>query len=112
MEEKGLRYNDGKPCMSLLPPLALEEVAKVLTYGKQKYAAWNWLKGLDHMSIVDSMERHLSAWKKGEDIDSESGLLHASHMATNAVMLIEMILLRPDLNDRPTEFYKQLNLKQ
>lgn len=104
---KGDRYNEGKPLMSLLPPLALEEVAKVLTYGKEKYAAWNWLKGLDHMSILDSMERHISAWKKGEDVDPESGLLHISHAACNALMLVEMMILRPDLDDRPLEFYKK-----
>lgn len=102
---KGDRYNEGKPMMSLLPPIALEEVAKVLTYGSKKYAAWNWLQGLDHMSILDSMERHLSKWKQGEDIDEESGLLHISHAACNALMLIEMIHLRKDLDDRPKQFY-------
>lgn len=53
------------------------------------------------------MERHISKWKQGEDIDPESGLLHISHAACNALMLIEMTHLRPDLDDRPKEFYNQ-----
>lgn len=104
-QELGNRYNEGKPMMSLLPPVALEEVAKVLTYGAKKYSKFNWMKGLPYMEIIDSCERHISAWKKGEDID-ESACLHIAHAACNLLMLIEMIALRPDLDDRPIEFYK------
>lgn len=102
----GDRYNSGKPMMSLLPPIALEEVAKVLTYGAKKYDKHNWLKGLPWTEILDSAERHINAWKKGEDID-ESGCLHIAHAACNLLMLIEMIHLREDLDDRPTQYYNQ-----
>jgi hypothetical protein len=104
VKEIGMRFNEGKPMMSLLPPYALEEVAKVLTYGSQKYAKWNWMHGLPFTEILDSCERHISAWKKGEDID-ESGCLHIAHAACNLLMLLELAKLRPDLDDRPLEFY-------
>lgn len=108
MKEKGLRYNEGKPKMSLLPPIALEEVAKVLTYGANKYAPYNWVKGLPLMEVLDSAERHISAWKKGEDID-ESGCLHLAHAACNLLMMIELSTIHNNLDDRPKEFYKLLN---
>lgn len=102
----GDRYNEGKSMMSLLPPLALVEVAKVLTYGAKKYSRNNWMKGLPWTSYIDSLERHLQAWKTGEELD-ESGLLHIAHVGCNILMLIETVLLRPDLDDRPKEFYSK-----
>jgi len=105
--ELGDRYNEGKPMMSLVPPIAMTEVAKVLTYGAQKYAKNNWLKGRPHMEFIDSMERHVAEWKKCIDIDPESGLHHISHAACNLMMLLELIALRPDLDDRPLEFYNE-----
>jgi len=104
----GERYNNGKPMLSLIPAYAMEEVAKVLTYGATKYSKNNWLKGRPWMEFVDSLERHLQAWKRGEDIDEESGCLHAAHLACNALMLVELIKIRPDLDDRPKEFYTQI----
>jgi len=104
----GERYNNGKPMLSLIPAYATEEVAKVLTYGATKYSKNNWLKGRPWMEFVDSLERHLQAWKRGEDIDEESGCLHAAHLACNALMLVELIKIRPDLDDRPKEFYTQI----
>lgn len=103
----GDRYNNGKPMMSLLPPIALEEVAKVLTYGAKKYDKHNWLKGLLWTEILDSAERHISDWKKGRNNDKESNLNQIAHAACNLLMLIEMIHLREDLDDRPTQYYNQ-----
>ena len=36
-EMTGIKYDSKKPDYSLIPPHALDDVAKVLTYGAQKY---------------------------------------------------------------------------
>ena len=38
----GRKFDGGKPQYGLLPPLALEETVKVLTFGAQKYEPDNW----------------------------------------------------------------------
>ncbi len=39
--------------------------------------------------------RHLEAIRLGEDIDEESGLLHAAHLQANAAMLTEYYFTQP-----------------
>ena len=87
--EGGLKYDNDKPRMDLLPLDALEEVAKVLTFGAKKYAANTWQKVPDaERRYVAALLRHLTACEKGETNDTESGLTHAAHMATNALFIL------------------------
>jgi hypothetical protein len=85
----GQKHDAKKPRMDLLPFEALEEVAKVLTFGARKYAANSWQK-LDcaESRYTAALLRHLVAIQRGERFDAESGLLHVAHMATNALFLL------------------------
>ncbi len=85
---EGVKNDQGKPRMDLLPPEALISVAQVLTYGANKYAAHNWRKGMDHGRMVAALLRHLAAHQMGTDYDEESGLPHLAHAACNALMLL------------------------
>ena len=40
----GIKYDGEKPKMHLLPPKAIVEISKVLTFGAAKYDAENWRK--------------------------------------------------------------------
>jgi len=84
---KALRYNEGKVELSLIDPGALEELARVLMFGSQKYARDNWKKGLKWTQIIDSMWRHMNKILQGQDHDEETGLLHAAHIMCNAMFL-------------------------
>jgi hypothetical protein len=85
----------------LLPYDALAEVVKVMAYGKAKYAARNWEKGLQHDETFGATMRHLTAWYAGEDVDTESGLLHLAHVAWNALALLAFTVRgRDDLDNR------------
>lgn len=108
---QGLRYNKGKPRFDLLPPIALEEISKVLTYGAEKYEPWNWSKGFNHTDVLASLQRHLNAWTRGEDIDPETGLSHLAHAGCNIMFLIDLAKLRPDLDNRPQVYKNTKNEK-
>jgi hypothetical protein len=84
---KGKKYDNGKLRMDLIPPLVIESLAKVLTYGADKYGDSNW-KGVSVNRYVAALWRHVIAYGKGEDIDKESGLLHLEHALTNVAFLI------------------------
>lgn len=98
----GLKYDSGKPRMALVLgdfARALLEVGKVGTYGAQKYADSNWLQVENARErYSDAMLRHLLA-EELEDYDEESGLLHAAHVAWNALARLELQLRRHITND-------------
>lgn len=85
----GVKHDEGKPPLSLLPFGALEEVARVLAYGAKKYQAWNWVRVADpERRYADAMLRHFTAWQAGEGLDTESGLPHLACLACNALFLL------------------------
>ena len=87
-DEGALKFDQDKARMELLPLPTLHEVAKVLTFGANKYAAHGW-KGLDNAEerYLGALLRHLTAIQMGEDTDPDSGLPHISHVACNAMFL-------------------------
>lgn len=87
----GTKYDNGKLEYGLVPPLALEEMVKVLTFGAQKYSRENWRQVEDgRRRYFDALMRHLWAWKRGEEIDSESGLSHLGHAMCCLYFLYEV----------------------
>jgi len=96
----GLRYNNGKAELHPVPTSLKMAVAKTLMYGAQKYAKGNWRKGMSWTAVSDCLERHMSCWLDGEEIDEESGLPHLYHAACNIAFLIEYSETCPELDDR------------
>ena len=86
---EGIKHDAEKPRMDLLPFEALEAVAQVLTFGAVKYSVDGWKRVYDgERRCVAALLRHLCAHDRGEARDAESGLLHAAHMATNALFIL------------------------
>ena len=85
----GIKHDADKPRMDLLPFEALEAVAQVLTFGAEKYSVDGWKKVDDaERRYFAALLRHATAREKGELYDTESGLTHAAHMATNALFIL------------------------
>ena len=99
-EVRGLRHNSDKLRYDLIPPLANREYAKVWTQALGKYPEGNWEKGMPWTEVIASAMRHLEAIRLGEDIDIESGLLHAAHLQCNAAMLTEYYFTKQDFDNR------------
>lgn len=86
--EQFMKFDGGKLRYNLVPPKAMEELAKVLTYGTKKYKPNNWQQIDDTERYIDALYRHLEAWRAGEKVDDESKLSHLSHAFTNIAFLI------------------------
>ena len=107
----GARYNRNKPPLELIPLEALEDIARVLDYGRRKYASFNWAKGQSWMANLGCALRHLSAYQKGEDIDPESGESHLAHAGCCILFALHYERHCKDMDDRPeqlTEKYHAL----
>ncbi len=88
-----IKHDSGKLDWSLIPWDSVEEILKVLEFGKHKYAAWNWSSngGFKYTRIFNSLIRHLFAWVRGEDKDPESGLSHLAHAGCNILFLLYFV---------------------
>lgn len=101
----GTKHDEGKMMLELVSPHFIKGVGTVLTHGAKKYGAHNWRKGFGWMRIFGATLRHLYAWASGEDKDSESGLSHLWHAATNIMFLIEFQELGMGKDDREPPNY-------
>lgn len=102
---EGKKYDTGKNRMGLMCEnfsRALWEVAKVSTFGANRYGANNW-QYLENPKerYMDALCRHLFQHLQGKKINEESGLLHLSHCAWNILALIEFELKESEDNNEP-----------
>jgi hypothetical protein len=88
-KEYNPKYDKDKLDWTLLPINEVEEIVKVLDFGKQKYSAHAW-KGVENAEqrYLSATYRHLVEYTKGNKIYEESGLSHLSHLATNIIFLM------------------------
>ena len=97
------RFNNGKPQLTfnVLGAEIQKLEADVWAFGAEKYAAGNWLKGCSVMKSADSLQRHLTAYLNGEDLDDETKLSTLGHIICSAKILAQGHVMGFD--DRPKE---------
>ncbi len=86
-EDYGIKHDSGKLRYDLVPVEAHEALAEVFTYGSSKYGDNNW-QAVESNRYEAALFRHLNAWRKGEKVDSESGISHLKHALTNVAILL------------------------
>ena len=86
----GKKNDQGKTRMDLIPFGSLEEIAKVLTFGAKEYGPDNWKRVEDSVARYEAaLLRHITAYKKGEMNDPDSGLPHLAHAGCCLMFLME-----------------------
>lgn len=86
----GSKHDSGKPVMVAVPPNALLAVARVLTFGAEKYGRDNWQKVENmEMRYLDATLRHINAYQRGETVDPESGESHLAHAVCSLMFMLE-----------------------
>jgi len=89
--ERGAKHDQNKPRYDLLPPIAIDELAKILTFGAEKYSENSWQdvpNGLERYRAA--LLRHTFAMQRGELIDDESGLPHSAHAMCCCSFIVEL----------------------
>lgn len=87
----GQKLGDEKPRYDLIPAEALEEMAKVLSKGAEKYAPRNWEYGVPYSKYYRAAIGHLNKWKMGQDSDPETGLSHLAHAGCCVLFLLTFV---------------------
>lgn len=100
--KKAIKHDKGKPRMDLIDPYGEIGEAKAMGHGANKYHDFNYLsgEGLQWGQLYAACRRHLNAWKRGEDLDKESGLPHLYHAKACIGMLIGLIERGKGLDNR------------
>lgn len=68
-------------------------MAKVREFGNNKYPGDpdSYLEDVEVADLVEACRRHLLKYQMGELLDDESGESHLAHVATSAMMAIEIL---------------------
>ncbi len=96
----GLKYDDGKIPLHLLPFDAILEITKVLDFGQKKYSANNWRKGFVWSRVFRAAVGHLISWWMGQDLDEETGISHLAHAGCCVIFLLHFVLKQTGTDDR------------
>ena len=98
---EGIKYDEGKNRLDLLPPELILGVGEVLTYGASKYDDRNWEKGMAWSRPYGALLRHIMRWHMGHTFDEESNLRNLDHAATNIAFLQAYERRGVGTDDRP-----------
>lgn len=96
----GVKNDEGKAPINLIPPAPLIDIAKVFEFGVRKYGLFNYKKGMKLSRLYDAMMRHMLAWNDGEDVDPESKMTHVAHAGCCLLMLSDAMIKGYGHDDR------------
>jgi hypothetical protein len=100
-KSQGIKHDQQKIRWDLVPFDAVNEIAKVLTFGAEKYEARNWEKGMNWSRAFGALQRHLTRWFHGQDKDKETRLTHLANAGCCLFFLLAWELRSVGTDDRP-----------
>lgn len=97
-----LKFDKEKIRLELIPPEFLWATGRGLTYGARKYSPGNWAtgEGFEWSRLYGGLQRHLTQWNGGEDIDPESGNHHLDHACCMLAFLVAHVERKKGVDDR------------
>lgn len=99
-ESNGIKHDDKKPNLALIPIEAIWALGESLTYGARKYGDDNFREGLAVRRQLAASIRHIYQALEQEDVDAESGCLHLGNAMASLAMAIYTIKHNPDFDNR------------
>jgi len=98
----GCKTDGGKLRLDLIEPEFKRAMADILSFGMEKYGAYNW-RGLNKKRVIASLERHLQEYREGQVMDTQSpNGFNLAAVAVNA-MFAMMLDLHGDDEEWRTE---------
>lgn len=88
--------------LHLLPPVGAIYGAMACREGGIKYGPYNWReKPISLTEYTAAMERHLKAYRDGEDIDPKSQIHHLGKIIATASIMLDAMHCGTLIDDRP-----------
>lgn len=87
--------------LRFVPPSLLIQVAGPLSQGADKYGSYDWRKDPISLTLhLEAVERHLAAYKDGEDKATDSGFSHLAHAAATLGVIMDAEAFGTLIDDR------------
>lgn len=83
--------NEGRPRPDLISPYFTNRLGVLLAQGASKYGAKNWEKGIPSDVFLESLERHLVAYKQSLMVGFSSDYKNEDHLAAIAFNVMGII---------------------
>jgi hypothetical protein len=91
-----------KPAISSIPPVAILHMGQAMEQGREEYGLMNWrYEPVSASTYYDAMFRHMGAWWDGEDVASDSLVLHLAHVMASCAIVIDALEQGTLIDDRP-----------
>jgi hypothetical protein len=100
-KNEGIKHDKKKIRWDLVPYDAVNEIAKILTFGAEKYSARNWENGMEWSRAFGALQRHMTRWFHGQDKDKETQLTHLANAGCCLFFLLAWELRGVGVDDRP-----------
>jgi len=93
---------DTKVPLWLLSPIAKIKWSMAQFAGQIKYGSWNWrAAGVRVSTYLSAMERHMEAYKSGEELDPTDGTDHLGNIMACCAIIIDAREAGKLTDDRP-----------
>ena len=99
---KGVKHDQGKPDLTLIPKVALDRCAEAFMVGQAKYGRYNYCNGIEASRQAAAATRHLAAWFEGEEFDEADGQHHLGAAMACCAMILREQELGTLIDDRYT----------
>lgn len=98
-----VKADQNKPRTDLIPPEGVLGLADLYAVGAEKYADRNWEKGMDYTRLLGAMERHMLAYKAGENYAPDDKQHHMLSVAwcAFAIFTFDCRDMADEWDDRP-----------
>lgn len=91
-----------KARLDLVPPSLAISAAPAMALGAAKYGPYNWRTSAVKLSVyLGAIQRHLDAFRDGQDLDPESGYSHLGHAAAGLAIITDAAAIGMLIDDRP-----------
>lgn len=85
---KGLKHDQEKPDLTLIPKVALVAAAQAFMVGENKYGRYNYCKGHSASQLMAALLRHATEWFEGHEVDVKDGQPHLGSVIACAAMIL------------------------
>ena len=83
-------FGIAKPSTAAVPPVFVFAVGEAMADGARKYGRFNWREHAITVSVyTDALDRHMAAWRDGQDVAPDSGIDHLAHAAACLAILMD-----------------------
>jgi hypothetical protein len=96
----GVKHDQGKADLSLIPYSAMIAEAQALMVGERKYGRYNYENGMEVTRIMSALLRHAYAYLNGEENDPVDGQPHLGSIRACTSMIIRSAELGTLIDNR------------